>query len=161
VLVDRVLDEARRYCRPGQMDEWVHSMSGHDWDPLTAANHRRVSALRQRTLLAPVIALIEGGWSGTVGAAPTASGGINLAFAIIPSRKAVYLPTADATLDLGRMLRVRFAQDDPGLTEALARFLRGFVSRKGLVTGLSLPEGSRYLALYFGLMRWYSVARAA
>ena len=38
-----------------------------------------------------------------------------------------------------------FAQDDPGLTEALARFLRGFVSRKGLVTGLSLREGARYL----------------
>ncbi len=161
LLVDRLLEQSARHVAPGAMAPWIQELSSTDWDAIAETASPRGSALRQRTLLAPVITLIEGGYSGAVGSRTTASGGIALAFAIIPSKRSVYLPTADATLDLARMPRIHFSQDDPGVTDALARFLRAFVSRKGLITGMTLAQGARYLALYFGLMRWYSVARAA
>ena len=53
-----------------------------------------------------------------------------------------------------------FAQDDPALTAPITRFLLAFLARKSLIAGTSVLQGSRYVALYFGTIRWYSVARA-
>jgi len=161
LMADRLLNEAARHAKSGEMAGWVRELEDDQWQAIAPTASARVSSIRQRTLIAPVISLIEGGWSGAVGAGMTASGGVGLAFAIISSKRPIYLGTADAMLELARMPKVRFAQDDPAITDALARFLRGFVARKGLVTGTSLAQGARYMGLYFGLMRWYSVARAA
>jgi len=63
-------------------------------------------------------------------------------------------------LNLPRMLRTRFAQDDAQLNAPIARFVTAFIARKGLLKGTTLLQGSRSLALYFAVIRWYSVARA-
>jgi hypothetical protein len=58
------------------------------------------------------------------------------------------------------MLDTRFPQDDPALNVPLTRFLIAYVARKSLIAGTSVLQGGRYLALTFGTIRWYSVARA-
>lgn len=161
LMVDRLIEEAARHTKPGEMAGWIEQVTEGNWDAVTPAIVPHISSIRQRTLIAPIIPIIEGGWSGAVGSSASASGGIGLGFAIISSKRPISLSTANATLELGRMPHVRFAQDDAVISDALVRFLRGFVARKGLVTGMSLAQGTRYMALFFGLMRWYGVARAA
>src|SRR5439155_27231650 len=107
-----------------------------------------------------VVASIEEGW-GHDHASRSSGARIRLALAITAASSAIPLPTASgAALELPRMLRTRFAQDDPDPNAPIARFVTAFVARKCLIKGSSLLQGSRLLSLYFAVIRWYSVARA-
>jgi hypothetical protein len=141
------------------MESWVKGLEGERWATLSTAPPS-MSAMRQRALLAPAIAAIEDAWGSRSGRRSSAASRVALATALVPSRRKVFLPTADAVLDLDRMRKTRFAQDDPSLTGPVVRFLLAYLTRKSLIAGTSVLQGSRYLALFFGTIRWYSVARA-
>jgi hypothetical protein len=141
------------------MEPWLAGMREADWAPVAPLTPR-TSAFRQRALIAPVIGGIEEGWKRALGGKATLGARVTLALAVVSSQRAVRLETADAALDLAQMPRTAFAQDDPAVTSALARFLVAFIVRKSLVDRTSLAQGARYLSVYFGVIRWYSVARA-
>jgi Fe-S-cluster containining protein len=160
-LVDVLATQAVARATIGQMGAWVDSLADAGWTPLRMPA-TRVSPLGQRALVAPVVASIEEGWN-PHGAVASRSGAarIRLALALTASSSAVPLPTADgAVLQLPGMLRTRFAQDDPQLNAPITRFMTAFIARKGLLKGSTLLQGTRSLALYFAVIRWYSVARA-
>lgn len=160
-LLDRVAAEAPEHAASGAMAAWIQSLRQADWAPLAAPRRAaRVSPLRQRAVIAPVIGGVEDGWRKGLGGRTSTAARVSLALAIVPSQRLIRLNTADATLDLARMSRTRFAQDDPALSQSLVRFLIAFNVRKGLIDGTSVLQGSRYLAVYFAMIRWYSVARA-
>jgi Fe-S-cluster containining protein len=160
-LVDALATEAGAHSAPGEMGGWVDSLADVAWAPLRTSSSR-VSPLGQRALVAPVVASIEEGWGEQLGGAKRSGAArVRLALALTASSSSITLPTGDgATLQLPRMLRTRFAQDDPDLNAPIERFLTAFIVRKGLLKGTTLLQGSRYLALYFAVLRWYSVARA-
>jgi len=159
-LVDALTREAAGRAAKGGMSGWVDSLAEAGWAPLRTPS-AKVSPLAQRALLAPIVASIEDGWGGP-GAVNNSSGArLRLVVALTASSSAVPLPTADgAMLNLPRMLRTRFAQDDAQLNAPIARFVTAFIARKGLLKGTTLLQGSRSLALYFAVIRWYSVACA-
>jgi hypothetical protein len=159
LLVDSMMDSCRPHAADGSMEAWVKGLEAERWATLSVAPPS-VSAMRQRALLAPAIAAIEDAWGRRSGRRSSAASRVALATALVPSRRKVFLATADATLDLDRMRKTRFAQDDPLLTGPITRFLLVYLTRKSLIAGTSVLQGSRYLALFFGTIRWYSVARA-
>jgi len=161
LLLDALATGAVAHTAPGEMSGWVDSLADASWEPLRSPAPR-VSPLRQRALVAPIVASIEERWGKQLSGAKGSGGArVSLGLALTASSSAVTLPTSDgATLRLPRMLRTRFAQDDPDLIAPIVRFLIAFIARKGLVTGTTLLQGSRHLALYFAIIRWYSVARA-
>ena len=160
LLLDALAVGAAAHAAPGEMRSWVDALAEASWEPLRTSTPR-VSPLRQRALLAAIVASIEEQWGKQLsGAKGSGLARVGLALTVTASSSPMTLPTGGATLQLPRMLRTRFAQDDPELNAPIARFLTAFIARKGLVTGTTLLQGSRHLALYFAIIRWYSVARA-
>jgi Fe-S-cluster containining protein len=161
LIVDWMAMEAHQHAEPGEMTGWVEELLANP-DLLTlAATPPQSSAMRQRALLAPLIAGIEGGRIVQSGGASPPWQRMRVALAIVRARGKPWLATAEAGLDLSRMLRIRFAQDAPELAEMLGRFMAAFLVRKSLIDRTSAAQGSRHLALLFGAVRWYAVARAA
>lgn len=157
--IDRLGREAHQHVAPGALPDWLAQLRAAGWAPLDAPLGPAPTAMRQRALLAPLIAGLEGGRLQEAGGRSSARGRIALAVAIVGAQEAVRLPTADATLPLREMQATRFDQDG-ALAPTLARFMEALLVRKVLVDGVSLIQGVRYLALYFGAVRWYAVARA-
>jgi Fe-S-cluster containining protein len=160
LMLDVLVERSSSNTGPGAMQRWLDSLAAEQWGALSD-QVPRVSALRQRALIAPAIASIEEGWSQRVGRRASAGARLGIALSLVPSRGTIRLETADATLLLSEMRRVCFPQDDAAVNAPLVRFLEAFVVRKGLIAGTSVLQGSRYLALYFATIRWYAVARAA
>jgi len=155
-LVDALASEAAQ--AKGKLSEWIQTVDPDSF--VVESLIKRPSPMAQRALVAPVVSSIEEGW-GQDQAKRSSGARVGLALAITSANGSIPLPTADAaTLQLPRMLRTEFAQDDPALTEPIGRFMTAFVARKGLVKSTTLLHGARLLALYFGVIRWYSVARA-
>jgi Fe-S-cluster containining protein len=159
--VDAVLIGAVAHAATGQLNDWLGSGRETGWASPQRAS-ARVSPLGQRALVAPVVASIEEGWGEPRdGAKRSGTARVGLALAVTAASSTIQLPTADgAALQLPRMLHTHFPQDDADLNAPIARFLSAFIARKGLLKGTNLLQGSRYLALYFAVIRWYSVARA-
>jgi hypothetical protein len=160
LLMDRLVAEAVHHAKPDEMAPWVGALRAAAWEPLGPAVREQTTPLRQRAVIAPVIAWIEDAWARGFHQRSTTGDRVNLAVAVVPSRARIRLSTADAVLSLAPMRRVRFAQDDATLNAPIVRFLSALIAKKGLIAGTDLLQGSRYLALYFGAIRWYSVARA-
>jgi hypothetical protein len=107
-----------------------------------------------------MIAAIEAGWSVRKGGTSSAGSRVGLATSVVTARGTVRLETAETTVPLDCMLGTRFVQDDPSVHDALLRFLDAYLERKSLISGTSLPQGARFLALSVATVRWYAVARA-
>lgn len=161
LIVDELITRAGDHAAPGGLKPWIEEAAAQHWDPiLNNAIPPPVSPLRQRALVAAAVSAIEGGWAERFRGGSSATSRVGLATALLTSKSLIWLPTADAGLYLGRMLRTRFAQDDPALNGSLSRFLIAYIARKSLINGTSVLQGGRNLALYFGTIRWYAVARA-
>jgi hypothetical protein len=157
--IDRLGTDAHLHAEPGEMSRWLGALRTQRWSPLDDLAGPPAVAMRQRAVLAPLIAGVEGGWIVQEGGRSSARDRIGLALALVGAKKTVRLATADAELPLGRMLRTRFDQDGE-LSGTFSRFLEAYLARKSLVDGVSMFQGVRYLALFFGAIRWYAVARA-
>jgi hypothetical protein len=157
--IDRLATDAHLNADPGEVAKWIGGLRTQRWSPLDAIAGPPAVAMRQRAVLAPVIAGVEGGWIVQEGGRSSARDRIGLALALVGSKKTVRLATADAELPLARMLHTRFDQDGE-LSGTFTRFLEAYIVRKSLVDGVSMYQGVRYLALFFGAIRWYAVARA-
>ncbi len=161
LLLDRMATQASQHAAPGAMAEWVASLRASGWQPLTQPADPMPTATKQRALLAPAVTGIEGSWNVQAGGRGSATARIAFALAFVGAQKTVPLPSAgDAPLSLANMRTVRFPQDQPPLANTFARYLEAYVVRKGLIEGTSLTQGARYLAVTFGVARWYAVARA-
>ncbi|MEA2641433.1 MAG: hypothetical protein QOF51_2827, partial [Chloroflexota bacterium] len=160
---DALVQESGSHAEPGGMRPWVDSLTTEGWKALQPNGpQRRISPLRQRAVVAPIVGAIEEGTfaSRIDSGNASATARLSRALAIVQSSGDLRLNSADAILDLSAMKAVRFAQDDAVLMEPIVRFLRTFLARKGLISGTSLLQGSRYLALYVATIRWYAVAGA-
>jgi hypothetical protein len=160
LLVDWMAMNASHHAAAGEMADWVRELTQPGPLAAIATEPPQTSAMRQRALLGPVIAGIEGGRIVQSGGASPPTQRMRLALAIARARGKPGLATADAEIDLARMLRTRFAQDEADLARMLGRFLTAYIVRKSLVDRTSAAQGSRYMALMFGTVRWYAVARA-
>jgi Fe-S-cluster containining protein len=131
------------------------------WDVTPPA---KLSAPRQRAVLAPFIGGLEQQWQ-AMDASDTSGRGIGtrLTLAIIVANGVGPLQLAGygATLDQSAMRRVRFPQDDPALAHLYTRYLKSLIGRKTLVDDSDVFQGFRYFLLSFAAARWYTVARAA
>jgi Fe-S-cluster containining protein len=159
LTLDSMAVAAAEHAEPGAMQGWVKDLESERWAALSTTAPK-LSPLRQRAVVASSIAAIEGAWGQRAGERTSAGSRVSLATALVPARRPIRLATAGATVALDRMRETGFAQDDPALTGPIVRFLLAFLARKSLIAGTSVLQGSRYLALYFATIRWYSVARA-
>jgi hypothetical protein len=157
--IDRLGTDAHLHAEPGAMSRWIGGLRTQRWSPLDEIAGPPAVAMRQRAVLAPLIAGVEGGWIVQTGGRSSARDRIGLALAVVGSQRTVRLATAEAELPLSRMPRTGFDQDG-ALAGTFARFLEAYLVRKSLVDGVSMFQGVRYLALFFGVIRWYAVARA-
>ncbi|MHB1161972.1 MAG: YkgJ family cysteine cluster protein [Chloroflexota bacterium] len=114
---------------------------------------------RQRSALAPLIALVEARWATERGIARM-RGVLGQAVSLAQGRGKVSLPSLMAEISLEEMVRVRFDQDSPLLQPMLLRYLREWLRRKGLLMQPTVRKGIQYLLVYFALVRWYAVALA-
>ncbi len=161
LLIDSLATQAADHAEPGALAAWISTLQAKSWEPLAAPAGPKLSAMRQRALLAPALATIEGTARRRQGAQTPAGERVGLALALVAAKKTIPLPSAEASLPLARMLRTRFAQDDPGLASLFSRYIEAYIVRKDLIERTTVTLGAGYLALMFGVVRWYAVARAA
>jgi len=160
LIGDRLVQDAGKHTAPGAIGQWIDAIRSEGWTSVVPTASPRVSPMRQRALIAWTVAIMEYAWAKQRKRAASVGSRLSMALAIVPGQKEIFLHTADAPLSLLKMRRTRFAQDDPQLNAVITRYLTAFIARKGLITGTTVRDGYRYLALYLGTIRWYSVARA-
>ncbi len=148
-----------------EFDAWAGTLAGSDYAALWEVTPpAKLSAPRQRAVLAPFIGGLEQQWQAMDAANAGGRGiGTRLTLAIIVANGVGPLQLAgySATLDQGQMRRVRFPQDDPALAHLYTRYLKSLIQRKSLVDDTDVFQGYRYFLLSFAAARWYAVARAA
>lgn len=114
---------------------------------------------RQRSALAPLIALVEASVATERGDG-LMRGVLGQAVGLARGRGRVSLPSLATEIDLEAMPRVSFDQDSPRLRPMMLRYLCEWLRRKGLLAQPTVRKGVQYLLAYFALVRWYAVALA-